>query len=117
MARGLATSVPSTDRDFASKLLGRIKAVNYDEPEEAVLDLAAFRFLAEGASQIDLRAPNLEDVPGSSAKNSRGAASLDLGRPEEDARLECPEMGYRERVPFPESSLRCALAGICGFAR
>lgn len=62
VARGLATSVPSTDRDFASKLLGRIKAVNYDEPEEAVLDLAAFRFLAQGASQFDLRAPNLEDV-------------------------------------------------------
>jgi len=62
VARGLSESAPATDGDFASQLLGRIKAVVYDEPEQAVLDLAAFRFLAQGASQMDLRAPSLEDV-------------------------------------------------------
>lgn len=62
VAHGLATSSPVADNDFASQLLARIKSVVYDEPEQAALDLAAFRFLAQGASQIDLRAPSLEDV-------------------------------------------------------
>ncbi|HDR9504207.1 TPA: hypothetical protein QDC06_007577 [Burkholderia cepacia] len=62
VARGLAESSSAPDVAFVSQLLGRIKSVNYDEPEHAVLDLAAFRFLAQGALQMDLRAPSLEDV-------------------------------------------------------
>ena len=62
LAHGLAKSLPAVANEFASQLLGRIKSVVYDDPEQAVLDLAAFRFLAQGASQIDLRAPTLEDV-------------------------------------------------------
>lgn len=61
-AHGLAKSSPAADNEFPSQLLGRIKSVVYEEPEQAALDLAAFRFLAQGASQIDLRAPSLEDV-------------------------------------------------------
>lgn len=62
VARGLARSSLATDNDFASQLLSRMKLVVYDDPEQAAMDLAAFRFLAQGASQIDLRAPSLEDV-------------------------------------------------------
>jgi len=62
VARRLARSSPATDNDFASQLLGRIKLIVYDDAEQAALDLAAFRFLAQGASQIDLRVPSLEDV-------------------------------------------------------
>jgi hypothetical protein len=62
VARRLARSSPMADNDFASQLLGRIKSVVYDDPEQAALDLAAYRYLAQGASQIDLRAPSLEDV-------------------------------------------------------
>lgn len=62
VAHGLAKSSPAADNEFPSQLLGRIKSVVYDEPEQAALDLAAFRFLAQGASQIDLRAPSLEEV-------------------------------------------------------
>lgn len=62
VARGLSESASATDRDFVARLLGRIKSVLYEEPEQAALDLAAFGFLAQGASQIDLRAPSLEDV-------------------------------------------------------
>ncbi|HQU79948.1 MAG TPA: hypothetical protein PLU47_10820 [Azonexus sp.] len=62
VARRLARSSSASGNDFESKLLGRIKLVVYDDPEQATLDLAAFRFLAQGASQVDLRAPSLEDV-------------------------------------------------------
>jgi hypothetical protein len=62
VARGLARALPCADNNFALQLLTRIKSVVYDEPEEAAFDLAAFRFLANGASQIDLRAPSLDDV-------------------------------------------------------
>lgn len=62
LAQGLAKSSSALDNDFAAQLLDRIRTVVYDEPERAVLDLAAFRFLAQGVSQIDLRAPSLEDV-------------------------------------------------------
>lgn len=62
LANGLAKSSSALDNDFAAQLLDRIKTVVYDEPERAVLDLAAFRFLAQWASQIDLRTPSLEDV-------------------------------------------------------
>lgn len=62
VARGLARALPGAGNELAPQLLGRIKSVVYDEPEQAALDLAAFRFLAHGASQIDLRAPSLDDV-------------------------------------------------------
>ena len=62
VAHGLAKSLPVADNEFPSQLLGRIKSVVYEEPEQAALDLAAFRFLAQDASQIDFRAPSLEDV-------------------------------------------------------
>lgn len=62
IARGLAQPAPTTGGDFTSRLLGRIKAVVYREPEQAALDLAAFRYLAQGALHIDLRAPCLNDV-------------------------------------------------------
>ncbi|MCP5286424.1 MAG: hypothetical protein H6933_16180 [Burkholderiaceae bacterium] len=61
VARGLLTPGAVTNREFVTRLLGRIQSVLYAEPEAAVLDLAAFRFLAQTA-QIDLRAPSLEDV-------------------------------------------------------
>lgn len=62
VARRLADASPAVDNDFASQLLGRIKSVVYDDPEQAALDLAAFHYLAQGAAQIDLRAPSLDDV-------------------------------------------------------
>lgn len=62
VARRLADASPAVDNDFASQLLSRIKSVVYDDPEQAALDLAAFHYLAQGAAQIDLRAPSLDDV-------------------------------------------------------
>lgn len=62
LAHGLANWSSALDGDFATQLLSRISTVVYGEPEQAVLDLAAFRFLAQGASQIDLRNPSLDDV-------------------------------------------------------
>lgn len=62
VARRLADASPAVDNDFASQLLSRIKSVVYDDPEQAALDLAAFYYLAQGAAQIDLRAPSLDDV-------------------------------------------------------
>jgi hypothetical protein len=61
VARGLAESITAS-ADISAQVLGRIKSVVYSEPEQAALDLAAFRFLAQGALQIDLRAPSLDDV-------------------------------------------------------
>ncbi len=58
----MADASPAVDDDFASRLLSRIKSVVYDDPEQAALDLAAFQYLAQGAAQIDLRAPSLDDV-------------------------------------------------------
>jgi hypothetical protein len=46
VARRLADASPAVD----------------DDPEQAALDLAAFHYLAQGAAQIDLRAPSLDDV-------------------------------------------------------
>jgi hypothetical protein len=62
VARRLAESSPVADNDFSSQLLGRIKSVIYEDPEQAALDLAAFHYLAQGVTQIDLRSPSLEDV-------------------------------------------------------
>jgi len=62
VARRLADASSAVDNDFASHLLSRIKSVVYDDPEQAALDLAAFHYLAQGAAQIDLRAPSLDDV-------------------------------------------------------
>lgn len=61
-ARGLASFSPLSDDELALQVLRRIKSVVYEEPEPAAIDLAVFRFLAQGALQIDLRAPNLQDV-------------------------------------------------------
>jgi hypothetical protein len=62
VARRLADASPAVDDDFVSRLLSRIKSVVYDDPEQAALDLAAFHYLSQGAAQIDLRAPSLDDV-------------------------------------------------------
>lgn len=62
VARGLLNSDIDTNREFVARLLGRLQSVLYSEPEAAVLDLAAFRLLAQSGAQVDLRAPNLEDV-------------------------------------------------------
>jgi hypothetical protein len=62
VARRLAGSSQAADDGFASQLLGRLKSVIYDDPEQAALDLGAFHYLAQGAAQVDLRAPSLEDV-------------------------------------------------------
>ncbi|MDP2129233.1 MAG: hypothetical protein Q8K97_17870 [Pseudohongiella sp.] len=62
IARRLATAESAVDGDFPSSLLSRIKSVVYNDPEQAALDLAAFNYLAQGAAQIDLRAPSLDDV-------------------------------------------------------
>lgn len=62
VARRLADASSAVDNGFASQLLSRIKSVVYDDPEQAALDLAAFHYLAQGAAQIDLRAPSLDDV-------------------------------------------------------
>lgn len=45
-----------------TRLLGRIQSVLYADPESAALYLAAFRFLVQGAAQVDLRTPSLADV-------------------------------------------------------
>jgi len=62
VARGLLNSDIVTNREFVTRLLGRLQSVLYSEPEAAVLDLAAFRHLAQAGAWLDLRAPNLEDV-------------------------------------------------------
>src|SRR3546814_11929803 len=62
VARRLAGASPAADSDFASQLLSRVKSDVDDDPEQAALDLAAFHYLAQGAAQIDLRAPSLDDV-------------------------------------------------------
>ncbi|MFN9091726.1 MAG: hypothetical protein ACK5V0_09565 [Alphaproteobacteria bacterium] len=61
MARGLLAAGAGVNTEFVMRLLGRIQSVLYTEPEAAVLDLAAFRFLAHTA-HLDLRAPSLDDV-------------------------------------------------------
>jgi hypothetical protein len=61
VARGLLAVASGTNPDFVMRLLRRIQSVLYTDPEAAVLDLAAFRFLANSA-HLDLRAPTLEDV-------------------------------------------------------
>jgi hypothetical protein len=62
VARGLLVPSAVTSNEFVTRLLGRIQSVLYADPEAAVLDLAAFRFLAQAAVQVNLRTPNLEDV-------------------------------------------------------
>jgi len=62
VARGLAESDQATEMNIPSELLERIKLINYGEPEQAALDLTAFRYLMQGALQVNLRAPTLEDV-------------------------------------------------------
>lgn len=61
VARGLLAAGAGVNTEFVMRLLGRIQSVLYTEPEAAVLDLAAFRFLAHTA-HLDLRAPSLDDV-------------------------------------------------------
>lgn len=62
VARGLLVPTAITNSEFVTRLVRRIQSVLYAELEAAVLDLAAFRFLAQAAAQVDLRAPSLEDV-------------------------------------------------------
>lgn len=61
-ARGLVEAESEASDWLAGALIDRIKALTYGEPEQAALDLVAFRFLAEGALHIDLKAPRLEHV-------------------------------------------------------
>ncbi len=61
-ARGLA-SLRSAESDvLAPALLGRLKALNYSDAEQAAVDLAAYRYLARGELDINLRAPSLDDI-------------------------------------------------------
>lgn len=61
-ARGLVEVESEAGDGLAGTLIDRIKSLTYSEPEQAAMDLVAFRFLAQGALQVDLRAPRLEDV-------------------------------------------------------
>lgn len=65
-ARGIADiesqPEPAASHDLSEQLIDRIKSLTYAEPEQAALDLAAFRFLAQGALQVGLQAPRLADV-------------------------------------------------------
>lgn len=62
MARGLLVPGAVTNSEYVNRLLRRIQSVLYADPEAAVLDLAAFRFVAQAAAQVELRTPSLEDV-------------------------------------------------------
>lgn len=62
VARGLLVPGGFTNSELVTRMLGRIQSVLYADPESAVLDLAAFRFLAQAAAKVDLRAPSLDDV-------------------------------------------------------
>lgn len=60
--RGLA-SLRTTDSDaFTPELLGRLKALHYSDPEQAAVDLVAYRYLARGDIDVNLRAPSLDDI-------------------------------------------------------
>lgn len=61
-ARGLASLGNTEAGAFASELLGRLKALNYTDPEQAALDLVAYQYLARADVDVDLRAPSLNDV-------------------------------------------------------
>ncbi|WP_208458382.1 hypothetical protein [Burkholderia vietnamiensis] len=62
VARGLALAAGSDSDLFAMGLLQKIKSTRYADPEEAALDLAAYRYLASDSSGVNLRAPSLDDV-------------------------------------------------------
>jgi len=47
VARGLLVPRAVANREFVTRVLGRIQSVPCAEPEAAVLDLAAFRFLSQ----------------------------------------------------------------------
>jgi|UPI00068F302B hypothetical protein len=62
VARDMAQADDAGNGEFAARLLGRIKSAQYRDAEEAVLDLAAYRYLASGGDDVNLRAPSTGDV-------------------------------------------------------
>lgn len=62
VAMGLASSDDVEFGSFSSSLLERIKLLQYSEPEEALLDLIAYKYLAKSELAVDLRNPSVTDV-------------------------------------------------------
>lgn len=60
--RGLASLKSADANAFAPELLGRLKALNYSDPEQAAVDLVAYRYLARCELDVNLRAPSLDDI-------------------------------------------------------
>jgi len=62
VARNMAQVDEVGNGEFAAELLGRIKSAQYRDAEEAVLDLAAYRYIVSGGYDVNLRAPSTGDV-------------------------------------------------------